>query len=314
MDKLLVVGVDTLAGANFALASSARFEVLGLCPQRGRSLEGIAVEQAAELDATLRHAEHFGPDWIVHCGRLSASSWDLPATDPAWECEPKLVHGLLDCARAHNARLTVLLTDAVFSGPRMFHDESSPTGSAHPAATTALAIEQTLADTIALVVRTHTYGWAPAGCEAGTVERLWQWLVDGASASPDGRRYATPILASDLADLLHRAYELNVQGLLHVTGAERTSPFRMAVEMAVAFGLPVPRSGMGVVDSAADEAAWLSETSLSSRRARRTLELPMPMLREGLQRFAEQARDGWRQRMQQPGHTPDHTPAHEQAA
>ncbi len=123
------------------------------------------------------------------------------------------------------------------------------------------------------------------------------------------RRYATPILAADLAGLLDRACQLNLQGLLHVTGAERTSPFRMACEMAAAAGLPAPRSPMGLVD-AGDPADWLSETSLSSRRARRSLEMPMPMLREGLHRFAEQAHDGSRTRSR----LAEQLPAHEQAA
>jgi len=312
MEKLLVVGVDTTTGANVALASTGRYEVQGISLHHRLAFDSFAVEHAGcgDTDALIRLADQFRPSWILHCGSLSASSWDLPVADPTWDRETQIVRSLLDCARAQDARLTVVLTDAVFTGPRMFHDESSPTGSGHPAAAHALAIEQFLADTIALVVRTHAYGWAPEGAEPGMAERIWQALSTGAAAAPDGRRYATPILASDLADLLDRAYRLNLQGLLHVTGAERTSPFRMAGEMAAASGLPAPRSHMGLVDSLVDGADWLSETSLSSRRARRSLEMPMPMLREGLQRFAEQAHSGWRESSR----LADPLPAREQAA
>jgi dTDP-4-dehydrorhamnose reductase len=312
MEKLLIVGVDTTTGANLALASTDRCDVVGISSQHRISLDGCAVEQVrtGDIDAVVRVADEFRPTWILHCGSLSASSWDLPVADPAWEREPQIVRALLDCARARDAQLTVVLTDAVFTGPRMFHDESSPTGSRHPAADHALAIEQILADTIALVVRTHAYGWAPVGTEPGTAERIWQSLSSGAAGSPDGRRFATPILASDLADLLYRACRLNLQGLLHLTGAERTSPFRMASEMAAAGGLPGPRCHMGLVDAQAEESGWLSETSLSSRRGRRSLESPMPMLRDGLQRFAQQAHNGWRDRCR----LAEHLPAREQAA
>jgi dTDP-4-dehydrorhamnose reductase len=312
MEKLLVVGVDTTLGANLALTSADRCEVLGVSSHHPLACDSFAVEHVrhGDIDALTRLADEFRPSWILHCGSLSASSWDLPVADPAWERESQIVRTLLNSARAQDARLTVVLTDAVFTGPRMFHDESSPTVSRHPAAAHALAIEHMLADTIALVVRTHAYGWAPASTEPGTAERIWQALSTGAGAAPDGRRYATPILASDLAELLHRACQLNLQGLLHLTGAERTSPFRMATEMAAACGLPAPRGHMGLVDTPADGADWLSETSLSSRRGRRILESAMPMLREGLQRFAEQAHNGWRERSR----LAKRLPAHEQAA
>ena len=272
------------------------------------AIDGVDTRHLFAGDAAaLGHlAADFRPDWILHAGSLSASAWDLPASDPAWPNELAVVSALLDVARTSGARLTVVLTDAVFTGPRMFHDESARTGSPHPAAPYALAIEQLLCDTIALVVRTHAYGWAPVGGEPALAERAYAGLAGGqlaknAAAITDGRRYATPILASDLALLLDRARHLNLQGLLHVSGAERTSPYRLACELAAAAGLPLGTGLSGAVEPA-ETPEWLSETSLSSRRARRSLELPMPMLREGLQRFVEQAASGWRQRSRGANH------------
>jgi hypothetical protein len=41
----------------------------------------------------------------------------------------------------------------------------------------------------------------------------------------------------------------------------------------------------------------VDETSLNTYRARRELESPLPLLREGLARFAEQAANGFRDRL-----------------
>ncbi len=204
MEKLLVVGVDTTIGANLALACADTFEVLGTASRAGLAFDGFDCRTTAAGDANnlVNIAAGFRPDWILHTGSLSASAWDLPASDPAWSQELPMVCGLLEFARSKATCLTVLLTDAVFAGPRMFHDEAAPTASIHPAAPYALALEQLLSDTIALVVRTHAYGWAPAGGESGLAERIYQGLSSGAPVMPDGRRYATPILASDLAVLL----------------------------------------------------------------------------------------------------------------
>lgn len=101
---------------------------------------------------------------------------------------------------------------------------------------------------------------------------------------------------------------MNLQGLWHVTGAERSSPYRLACQLAAASGL-----SLGAVRwawSSAETADCSNETSLSSRRARRSLDMPMPMLREGLQCFAEQATSGWRERSR----LADHAPVRGQAA
>ncbi len=136
---------------------------------------------AGDAAAVARVAAEFRPDWILHAGSLSASAWDLPANDPAWSGELAVVRALLDVARATAARLTVVLTDAVFTGPRMFHDESAPTGSGHPAAAHAVAIEQVLGDTVALVVRTHAYGWVPRAESPG------RWSESTPNSPPVGR-------------------------------------------------------------------------------------------------------------------------------
>ncbi len=82
-----------------------------------------------------------------------------------------------------------------------------------------------------------------------------------------------------------------------MSGAERTSPYRFARELAVACGLEfrVQPVECGDADSQCD--GWEGETSMNSRRARRALETSMPLLREGLGRFAQQAEDGYRDRL-----------------
>ena len=63
-----------------------------------------------------------------------------------------------------------------------------------------------------------------SGVEPGLVERIAQSLMDAAAPPVDGWRYATPILAADLAEFLLRAAERNLTGLYHLSGAERTNP------------------------------------------------------------------------------------------
>jgi len=155
-------------------------------------------------------------------------------------------------------------------------------------------MERALESTGALVVRTHAYGWSPTPEGATFAQAALESLAAGIAPAVDGRRHATPILATDLAEFLLRAYELRLHGLYHLAGAERSSPWGFVTELAAVLGVPCPSVRRQPAAAAAD--GWHDETSLDSKRARRALEMATPLLREGLYRFAQQSHSGWRDR------------------
>ncbi len=296
MVRLLVTGVDGPVGLNVALRLADHCEVLGVYGLH--TIESNAFRSAAwnghDVEQLIPLADEWQPHWIIHCGPLVAAAWDSPPQSELADEQPRVAAELADLAVRCSARLTVLSSDTVFTGPRMFHDEASQARATCPQAVQALAMEHALAERDALVVRTHAYGWSPVEALAGFAERAFDAVSLCESADADGYRHATPILATDLADRLLRAFELRLAGLYHVAGAERTSPFRFVHQMASVFGLAVPRHWTSASVAPSDRCH--RETSLSSKRARRMFETQMPLLGDGLQRFAEQRHNGWRAR------------------
>jgi dTDP-4-dehydrorhamnose reductase len=295
VDKFVVVGVDTPIGAGLAQALQDRCEVFGISsrPVVGgddHSTRCVRRDDCRQLVATI---EELDPDCLIYTGSLSASSWDLPTSDIAWQYESATAESLVSATRQLNAKLIAVSSDVVFVGPKMFHDEGAPTTSSHPAASAVTQWEQILLAGGALVTRAHGYGWAPAGADPGLIERIADALRAGTCLPIDGQRHATPILAADLAPLLQRAAERDLTGLYHLSGAERTSTYRLASQLASILGVPMSRDHNRPREAATD-GSWLVETSLDSRRARRALDMPLPMLCEGLQRFAELHPDGHR--------------------
>lgn len=299
-ERLLVTGVERLAGANLALSLADRFDVLGLYADHPVALSGCTTfswtpAHSAEWIDRIRRER---PDWIVHCGPLACGSWDAPGCCPDGDEEVRTSTLMAEAARQTGSRLTVISTDAVFAGPRLFHDESAAATSEQPLARAARQMERALEASGAMVVRTHPYGWGPAGAPPGFAERVWESLVEGRTIQFDPDRHATPMPATCLAEFLLLAYRRGLRGLYHIAGAERVSAYRFAVELAGAFGL---RTGDALADEASLDlggSGHLRETSLSARRAQRELRRPMPMLREGLDLFVEQAADGHRARLQ----------------
>jgi dTDP-4-dehydrorhamnose reductase len=294
MEELLIVGVESVAGSNLALSLEDRFHLSGVALEGAPALEGLDIValDRGDLPGLAARLGERPPAWIVFCPLVAAGTWDLAAQSQPVVDESPTARLLADWSAGHDAQLTVVATDAVFAGPRMFHDEDSPALATGPVAEAAGKLEAALADTAALVARTHVYGWSPR--QNSFCEQLWSAAVDRRPVAVDGRRHATPILASDLAEFLLRARQLQLRGLWHIAGAERTSPYRFACELATALGLPAAPAAQCDEDVAVLDQM---ETSLCSRRARRKLEMPLPMLGEGLDRFAAQADSGWRDRL-----------------
>ena len=295
MEKLLVTGTHTLVGANLVQTLHDRWEIVTVLesPTTSEFARGVACDLDDDTAVAALLAEE-RPRWLVHCGPASLSAWDADVAQVDPHHEAKIVAGLAQAARATSTRLCVISSDAQFAGPRMFHAEDAVAGASGIVAETARRVEQAVTGGAALVVRTHAFGWAPGGTGSTFAARVHQQLNESIDCPVDPDRYATPILASDLAELLHCGLLASRRGTWHLTGAERTSQRRFAAELAVTLGL-TGRQVPLVAPTRAGNRRWIEETSLNTTRSRQHWGASMPMLRESLARFAEQAWNGWRE-------------------
>lgn len=298
MERVLITGVDGVVGGNLATTLADRCQVIGTWQNEPVDLPACQIEDCDECDAdelaTL--VRRTNPHWIVHCGQLAVSSWNANLSASIDPSEVLLVEQLALAATENDASLTVISSDDVFAGPGMFHEENALRCGGGPRAALAREIEDLLSHHPSLVVRTNAYGFSPTeGC-ADFAERAWQTLTNGQTPAVEVEPHATPILVTDLAGLLWRARQRRLQGVLHLCGAERTSPARFVSELATA-GWPMATTAWRAPD---DVRTLLParETSLDTRLARRELSGNLPLLREGLARFVEQAANGWRARLQ----------------
>jgi dTDP-4-dehydrorhamnose reductase len=303
VEKLLISRTDLLVGANAAALLADRMDVIGAPTVRDGGPQTSA-NAAAELLVEAVHRER--PNCVLHAGPTAWSGWDVVGTDGVRvsakfdvQAEADLLVRTAAACRETGARLIVVATDAVFCGPRMFHEEAGCSWSATAYARAARQIEQILRETDALVLRGHVYGWMPAGGATNYAERMFHSLTAELPHRVDVRRNASPITATDFVQLLYAAYREGLSGLFNLSGAERTTPHRFAAELAVALGVPgcnvrlEPQTGP-------DRKSYLDETSLNVGALRKRLNRPLPMLREGLARFADQAFNGYRERLAGP--------------
>lgn len=292
MDSILVVGTDTVVGANLAAywADGGR-SVAGL----SRSVIDVEFTSVA-LDEARRQLAAARPTAVVYCGAASDSAWSYPAIDAAAEGHLRI---WARAVRDAGCRLTYLSSDAVFTGPWLFHAEDSPHHCPSLEAGRLRSMEELVQRVVpeALIVRTNAFGWSPDG--EGWIESLLGGLDDGA-VEPDPVRHATPILATDLAEIVARANEEELTGPLHAAGAERLSHAAFVRMLAEQFAVPAPVVGPTAALAAPASGFGRGETSLRTRRAKNSLNLAMPRLAEGLARLHTQSVDGFRERLCEP--------------
>lgn len=283
---ILVVGADTVAGANVAARFARDHHVATLSLGKAVSIPDCT-PVAGPVDRPERVLEALGlpPQWIVLCGPAAVSSWERSRG-----IEAEFARRWTAAADGLGCDLTYLSTDAVFDGPRLFHDETSPTAATPAARAALLAEEAVLAEHGgALVVRTHVFGWSPTG--DGPVETLLAALAGGRGIDADRGHHATPIHAGHLADILLIAREAELTGIWHAGGGERIDPRGFSQRLALHFEHP------WAATASTTTSPTPRETSLHSLALARRLDVAPTMIDEGLERLLLEREDGFVDRL-----------------
>lgn len=293
MDSVLIVGVESVAGAGLATALSSTHRVTGLAIVAGVEIENcrIAHLESTSAAAIEQQVQSIRPDWIIFCGRAARSSWDRQPVTNGFD--DSLAVDWAKAAAACGAEFTLLSSDAIFAGPWMSHTEEDGHFSSQDDAVRLREIENAVVEILpeSLVIRTNVFGWSPCLVERGFAELLLEEIDGGLVERVDFVRHASPVLATDLGVLIRKAHEEGVSGVLHLGGAERLSPYQFAERLsAVADCLAaiIPdESLLSTISTGRDR----GETTLDCSAARELLGVSMPLIEDGLSGFLAQRPD-----------------------
>lgn len=298
MSKVLVAGVDTVVGGNLAVCLAKTHVVTGLSLSGDISSGGCDMESLSgcTVDEILQLIQRVKPQQVVYCGVGSRTGWE-GSSEPT---DSDVNHALnwIQAAFLAQTHLTLVSSGAIFTGPWMFHSENSQSFCPSPAAQKLHAIETHAAQTCpdSLIVRTHGFGWTPGG-QQGWLETLLSQMERGLEPGLDLFRHGSPILATDLAEIVSKAWAAGLSGTYHIAGAERANPYQFARRIAHHFQLPVPAAPVGEFLVDRPTGFGCGETSLQTRKIRRALHVSLPMLEDGVLKLFQQHHDGYRSRL-----------------
>jgi len=287
VEHILVIGTDTTAGANIATEFSDRYNVSTWAPEDKYDVANCTALSAEETPAeTIESAR---PDCVVYCGPAARSCWEPETAQHITEEMVEDAELWAKAAQAHGCRFVMISSDAIFTGPWMFHEEDSP-GICHSAESlTIRATEECVLDACAdaLILRANVYGWSPNG-ENGWLESLLEDVRENRVVEQNHICHGSPILGTDLANIIERACQENLAGIYHAGGAERVSPLKFTQRLADTFDLPWLAVRKESVLYEVPTGFAEGESSLQTKKLRKALCVAMPLLSEGLDRLRSQ--------------------------
>ncbi|MGI9621834.1 MAG: SDR family oxidoreductase, partial [Acidimicrobiales bacterium] len=231
----------------------------------GYSVERLDLLDADRLRQSVRDA---GPEVIVHSMILNDFALLYADRSLAWDSYVGTTETLADAANEIGARLILVSTDWVFDGTQRRADETTPPNPINYYGVLKVASEQVVLNrcrqgSVARVSGVNGVHWArPAtlrsqDCGFGYfVGSLVDALSEGRNftvwEADDINMVATPSLASECGELIHRIGELeDVGGIFHLCGADAMSRMELAELACEVFELDrsLLRSGPADPDS-----------------------------------------------------------------
>lgn len=296
IQKLLVTGASGLLGGNLAWRASGQYQVFGV--SRSASLPHVPWRHVrcdlADKTSTHRCLGLIAPDVIVHAAAMT--DVDACERDPELAAEQNVLASstIAEWARAHNAFLLYISTDAVFDGAEGGYAEDAPPKPLNAYARTKLLGEESvrLICPGSLILRTSLYGWNSRD-KLGLAEWVLRGLLEKERRTMFTDVYFSPLYAGDLARVILDLLPMREAGVYHAGASDSCSKHAFSRLLAETFGLdaaPIVPICLKDLPLAAQRP---KNTTLRVAKLRNLLGRPMPTMAEGVRRFRDSLRTGF---------------------
>ncbi len=291
--RIYLTGASGFVGSNLAYVFERRgAEVIG---------PSHADVDLTDPDAVLRSVGDVKPDAIVHAAIWNAFAGLLSDRRKAWESFVPATRHVVDAANAVGAQMVLISTDWVFDGTQGPAAEDAPPNPINTYGFLKAMSELVVHDraergTVARIAgvqgvhraRPKTLREQDAGfgyLVASVIDTLREGRPFTVWDDPGLNTIATPILATDAAELIFRALERGATGTLHCVGSEHIDRVSLARRGVRAFGLDEALLSVGPPQ---EEMNAPYDTSLDAARTAATLGVALPNVEALLTGLREQ--------------------------
>lgn len=300
---ILVTGGSGLLGANLALtAQSAGYETVAVYYEHAIKLAGVKCLQAdlTDPEVTRQLVKSLRPQWIINCAAQTNVDWCEKHPLAARQANIDMPRWLARTASEVGAGFVYISTDAVFDGAtdRNYTEDDTPRP-INIYAETKLAGEKAVEAEGGhyLIIRANMYGWNVQK-KFSQSERILTDLEDGKPVKGWQDVVVNPLLVNDLSEMILEMTRHKLSGLYNLGSAEPCSKYDFSVEIARVFGLNPALVELSWVEEARLVAPRSKYLGLATGKISQELNLVMPNLRAGLEKFKLLRENGYAARLQ----------------
>jgi dTDP-4-dehydrorhamnose reductase len=295
--RVYLTGASGFVGSNLARVFEARgAEVVRPSHAEVDLTDGSAVRESVEAAQ---------PDAIVHAAIWNAFAELTRDRRRAWDSYVGATRHLVRAANAVEARVVLVSTDWVFDGTQGPAAEDEPPNPINAygflkAASELVVSEGAERGTVARIAGVQGLHWERSDAARAQDAGFGYFVASLVDALRAGERFtvwddprlntrATPTLATDAGELIWRALERDVGGILHCCGGEHADRLGLARRATEVFELDEDLLDVGPPDAGAVPSGGAPfDTRLDAKMTARALDTELPDLTTMLGRLRAQ--------------------------
>ena len=285
--RLLITGVSGMLGHRLALLAAGQHEILGCYRSLRVKIAGVqtidlGLEDAAQLT---RVVQSWKPEVIIHTAAVTDVDRCERERDYARRINAEATSILAELAEDHGAKFIYISTDYVFDGQKGIYVESDVPNPISYYGESKLLGERAVTQECSkgLILRTSIFG-RQVPPRVGLMESLLGALHSGRMLSRFADQYYSPIYTGDLSRIILNLLGSEANGLFHAGGA-RVSRLEFAEHVAEVFSFDRARFQPSCFTHIDGLAKRPKDSSLSSQKLEKLLNIRAPAAREGLMRL-----------------------------
>lgn len=245
--KILLTGANGLLGQVLVkklLEKNYTVQATGKGPSR-LIVAALNNYNYSELDITDGPAvENFivqeKPSLIIHAAAMTHVDQCELNKQECYNVNVTSTRFLIDSAKLVKARFLFVSTDFIFDGENGPYKEDDVPAPVNYYGSTKLVAEKAVMESglhWAIARTILVYGVAPTTGRTNIVSWVKQSLESGTPIKMVTDQFRTPTFVHDLANGIVLMVEKNAEGIYHLSGEERMTPYEMAIQTARFFGL-----------------------------------------------------------------------------
>ena len=289
--KILITGGSSLLALNWIISVKDRYDIIITLHKQEVQLDGVqtlflSLDSKESIEAVLKQ---YSPTFVIHTTALTDIEECEKDPELARKVNVELAINVASACNYCKVRLAHISTDHLFSGYGEFHKETNKPSPLNVYAKTKLDAENEVlkAYSKALIIRTNFFGWGPSYRHSLT-DKIIYALRNGDSIILFDDVFFTPILASELANNVHRLLDLGESGIINIVGNERLSKYEFGLKVAYIFGLNSDLIKKSSIEDNSNLTLRPKDMSLSNHRFVKIFERSIKSLDEQLTDLRDQ--------------------------